>query len=102
MLIVGALQKSTALRTLETMSKIKYLFPPAAIATNGVIVMPSILGGLIYHKGLWTRLKKNNNLLLCYKQSAEQQGNLHLEHKEAFGTVFKAKREDQTGGEGKE
>lgn len=43
-------------------------------------------------QGPLDKIEKKNHLLLCYKQSAEQQGSLHLEHKKAFGTIFKAKK----------
>lgn len=100
-LMLGALQKSTALSTLETVSKRKGFFPPTAMATNGITVIPSIPWGWAYHKGPWTR--KKNDLSLCHKQSAEWKGSLHLEEfKEAFGTALKTKREDQTGGEEEE
>lgn len=55
--IVRCSAKVPALRTLEKLSKRKGFFPPTAIATNGITVIPSILGGLTYHKGPWTRKK---------------------------------------------
>lgn len=46
------------------------------------------------------RQDEKNYLCLCHKESGEGKGSLHLEEfKEAYGTVFKTKGDEQGGEE---